>query len=197
MAVISWILVRQKDTVYTPADSQLHHPVSIYWVGGIHLMCSPTRFLLKAERSRLCSTTVSIFFSLSKSFTRRLLVRVRLDPWLSSYEKSPTATSPKVSWLPNALHHPALSHATLLASAVHLARMQRSTDLWVALWYKGQAIRRVNEGLDIREESVSDQMILVVLILLYFTASDSTCLCHGGLIASRSAETTVENTAHI
>lgn len=75
--------------------------------------------------------------------------------------------------------------------------MQRSTDLRVALWYRGHAVRRVNEGLDVPEESVSDQMILFVLILLYFTASDSTCLCHGGLIASRSAETTVENTAHI
>ena len=75
--------------------------------------------------------------------------------------------------------------------------MQRSTDVRVALWYKGQAIRRVNEGLDIPEDSVSDQMILVVLILLYFTASDFTCLCRGDLIASRSAETTVENTAHI
>ena len=122
---------------------------------------------------------------------------MRLAPWLSDYEESSIATFPKLSWLPDALHHPALFHATLLASAVHLARMQRSTDVRVALWYKGQAIRRVNEGLDIPEESVSDQMILVVLILLYFTASDSACLCRGYLIASRSAETTVENTAHI
>ena len=67
----------------------------------------------------------------------------------------------------------------------------------VALWCKGQAIRLVNEVLDSPEEGASDQMILTVLILLYFTVGHSARCCHHGLIGLRSVETIVENTAHI
>ncbi|RDW69606.1 hypothetical protein BP6252_08626 [Coleophoma cylindrospora] len=93
----------------------------------------------------------------------------RLVPWLSNMEDQIDARIPKHSWMPEAMHHQALFHATLLCAAVHLTRINPSAgDQLALLWYKGETIRLANEKLNIPEERATDQMLLTVLILLYF-----------------------------
>lgn len=77
---------------------------------------------------------------------------------------------PAFSWLPFALQHPPLFYATLLGAAVHLDR-KRPIDKRSLFWYKIETIRLANETINIPHEAATDQMILVVLILLYFNAS--------------------------
>lgn len=92
----------------------------------------------------------------------------RLAPWLSNYDDTLTPTSPRVSWLPFALHHKVLFMATLLSAVVHLDRFQPLGDQRKLLWYKIETMRLANETLNDPTEGASDQMILVALILLYF-----------------------------
>jgi hypothetical protein len=100
--------------------------------------------------------------------THLSIVVQRLAPWLSNYDDSLTATSPRVSWLPFALSHPPLFFATLLSAAVHLDRVQPFRDQRKLLWYKVETMRLTNESLSIPSEAASDPIILVALILLYF-----------------------------
>ncbi|TAQ86471.1 hypothetical protein B7494_g5204 [Chlorociboria aeruginascens] len=92
----------------------------------------------------------------------------RLAPWLSYLDDEATAASPKISWLPFALHHPALFYATLLTAAVHLNRFQPVGSQQAVLWYKVETMRLANEKLMCPAEAAKDEMIIVVLVLLYF-----------------------------
>lgn len=47
-------------------------------------------------------------------------------------------------------------------------------DKQILLWYKVETMRLANETLNIPDEGVADQMLIVVLILLYFNVSQST-----------------------
>ncbi|KAK6595990.1 fungal specific transcription factor domain-containing protein [Botrytis cinerea] len=91
----------------------------------------------------------------------------QLGPWLGSYNDSEVVGRPAFSWLTSALQHPPLFHATLLGAAVHLDR-KRPIDKRSLFWYKIETIRLANETMNIPHEAATDQMILVVLILLYF-----------------------------
>ncbi len=53
--------------------------------------------------------------------------------------------------------------------------MQRSTDLRMAMWYKGETIRLAKEGLAGPAVGATDGMLLVVLILAYFTVGQVLC----------------------
>jgi Fungal specific transcription factor domain len=100
----------------------------------------------------------------------RLVVK-KLIPWLVEFEDIEPEGSPKLSWLPDAVHHPALYHATLLVSAVHLERLRPTTDPRITFWLKAETLRLVNERLDTAVEGASDEIICTVLILLYFNVS--------------------------
>ncbi|TVY39960.1 hypothetical protein LSUB1_G007268 [Lachnellula subtilissima] len=93
---------------------------------------------------------------------------MRLAPWLSYLDDSMTETSPRMAWLPYALNHTPLFYATLLVAAVHLDRRQPMTDRSALLRLKGETIRLANENMDDPFEAVSDQMMMVAFILLYF-----------------------------
>lgn len=77
---------------------------------------------------------------------------------------------PAFSWLPFALQHPPLFYATLLGAAVHLDR-KRPINKRSLVWYKIETMRLANKTMNVPHEAATDQMLLVVLILLYFNAS--------------------------
>lgn len=97
-----------------------------------------------------------------------ILVVQRLAPWLSQYEEGLHPTSPRLSWLPESIDHPPLFHATLLCAAVHLDRVQSRANPQVAIWFKAETLRLLNESLSNTCEGASDRAIIVALILLYF-----------------------------
>src|SRR5271154_6256595 len=97
-----------------------------------------------------------------------MLVIQRLAPWLSQYEEGLTPASPRLSWLPEAIGHPPLFHATLLCATVHLDRLQPRANPQVAIWFKAETLRLLNESLSNTSEGASDRIIIVALILLYF-----------------------------
>ncbi|PQE26321.1 Fungal transcriptional regulatory protein [Rutstroemia sp. NJR-2017a BBW] len=101
----------------------------------------------------------------------------KLAPWLSHCDDEQLPNAPAYSWLPFALHHPPLFYATLLSAAVHLDRIQ-PMDKQILLWYKVETIRLANEKLNIPDEGVADQMLIVVLVLLYFNSA----MARGNLI---------------
>jgi hypothetical protein len=94
-----------------------------------------------------------------------------LAPWLSYLDDSLTETSPRLSWLPYAVNYTPLFYATLLVAAVHLDRRQPMKDASALLRLKAQTIRLANENMDNPSEAVSDQMMMVALILLCFNVS--------------------------
>jgi hypothetical protein len=106
-------------------------------------------------------------------FTNRFTVVQKLAPWLSGYEERLEPTSPRMSWLPDAVHHHVLFHATLLCAAAHISNIQRNADPIIALRCKGETMRLANERLLDPVEGSSDHMILVALILLNFQVSNS------------------------
>ncbi|KAG9232950.1 hypothetical protein BJ875DRAFT_465511 [Amylocarpus encephaloides] len=59
----------------------------------------------------------------------------RLGPWLSHLDHTLLPTSPRLAWLPFAIHHPPLFHATLLTAAVHLNRRRPLRDRSALLFY--------------------------------------------------------------
>lgn len=77
------------------------------------------------------------------------------------------------AWLPDAVHHPALFHATMLCAAVHLQRIQprKLNNPQVPLWLKTETLRLLNETLETTSEGPSDDIILTTLILLYWNVS--------------------------
>ncbi|KAM3074622.1 hypothetical protein ACMFMG_008050 [Clarireedia jacksonii] len=91
----------------------------------------------------------------------------KLAPWLSHCDDGQLPNTPAYSWLPFALHHPPLFYALLLSAVVHLDRIQ-PMDKQILLWYKIETMRLANERLNIPDEGIADQMLIVVLILLYF-----------------------------
>ncbi|KAF7869864.1 hypothetical protein EAF04_004648 [Stromatinia cepivora] len=95
----------------------------------------------------------------------------RLGLWVSSCEDGPPVGRPAFSWLKVALHHPPLFYATLLGAAVHLDRKQ-PIDKRTLIWYKIETMRLANETMNIPNEGATDQMLIVVLILLYFNVGD-------------------------
>jgi len=94
-----------------------------------------------------------------------------LAPWLSYLDDTLTETSPRMSWLPYAVNHTPLFYATLLTAAVHLNRRQPLKDPSVLLRLKVQTITLANKSMDIPSEAVSDQMMMVAMVLLYFNVS--------------------------
>jgi hypothetical protein len=93
---------------------------------------------------------------------------VVLAPWLSYLDDTLTETSPRISWLPYAVNHTPLFYATLLTAAVHLDRRQPMKDPSVLLRLKVQTITLANKNMDNPSEAVSDQMMMVAMVLLYF-----------------------------
>ncbi|KAF7922680.1 uncharacterized protein EAE98_006736 [Botrytis deweyae] len=91
----------------------------------------------------------------------------QLGPWLGTYDDAKVVGRPAFSWLPFALQHPPLFYATLLGAAVHLDR-KRPIDKRSLVWYKIETMRLANETMNVPHEAATDQMLLVVLILLYF-----------------------------
>jgi hypothetical protein len=98
---------------------------------------------------------------------------MRLAPWLSYLDDSLTETSPRISWLPYAVNHTALFYGTLLTAAVHLDRRQPMKDPSILLRLKVQTITIANRSMENPSEAVSDQMMMVAMILLYFNVSIS------------------------
>lgn len=94
-----------------------------------------------------------------------------LASWISSCEDGPPVGRPAFFWLKAALHHPPLFYATLLGAAVHLDRRQ-PIGKYTLLWYKIETMRLANEMMNIPNEGATDQMLIVVLILLYFNVGD-------------------------
>ncbi|KAJ8060327.1 hypothetical protein OCU04_010661 [Sclerotinia nivalis] len=94
----------------------------------------------------------------------------RLGPWLGSFEDAPHVDCTAFTWLKIASHHPSLFYATLLGSVVHRGRKQ-PIDKRTLIWYKIETMRLANEAMNIPNEGATDQMLLVVLILLYFNVS--------------------------
>jgi hypothetical protein len=94
-----------------------------------------------------------------------------LAPWLSQYVDYRAPKSPRTSWLPEAIHHPALLHATFLAAAVHLRRVQRQIDQTVAVWCRMETLRLLNQNLCKHSESASGEEVMCAMVLLYFTVS--------------------------
>jgi hypothetical protein len=94
----------------------------------------------------------------------------RLAPWISYLDDTLTPTSPRLGWLPFAITHSPLFHATLLTSAVHLNRRKPLKDPSALLFYKVETIRHANELMNYGtlEEKCSDEMITTALCLLYF-----------------------------
>ncbi|ESZ92595.1 hypothetical protein SBOR_7012 [Sclerotinia borealis F-4128] len=103
---------------------------------------------------------------LSKSTLIEYFIK-QLGPWLGSYDDAQLLGRPAFSWLPFALHHPPLLYATLLGAAVHLDRKQ-PMDKRILVWYKIETMRLANQTMNVPNEAATDQMLLVVLILLYF-----------------------------
>ena len=75
--------------------------------------------------------------------------------------------TPRLCWLPEAVHHPALLYATFLAAAVHMNRMIRNKYLNMAIWLKIETLRLLNEDL----EEAKDEVIMAVIVILFFTVS--------------------------
>lgn len=94
----------------------------------------------------------------------------KLIPWLVEFEDRGPGPAPRLSWLPDAVHHPPLYHATLLVAAVHLARVSPvAADPRLAFGLKAETLRLVNARLDSAVEGPSDEIICSVLILLYYS----------------------------
>ena len=104
---------------------------------------------------------------------RSILVAQRIAPWMSeNLVENLQPLTPRICWLPEAVHHPVLLHATLLAAGVYLNRMLHNNDLIIVIWLKIQTLHMLNEGLG----EASDELIVCVLIVLYFTVSGTwTC----------------------
>lgn len=129
-----------------------------------------------ALRSQLNSfDPFSTFPSMSaEPISKQLLIQYylqRLAPWFSYLDDEFTPDSTPMAWLPFALHHPALFHASLLTAAVHLNRLQPLNDPSVLLWYKVETMRLANERLNDPSEAATDEMILTVMVLLVFNVS--------------------------
>ncbi|CAD6448455.1 beb1b999-0530-4624-af24-c03827c23f95 [Sclerotinia trifoliorum] len=107
---------------------------------------------------------------LPKSTLLEYFIR-QLGSWVASCEDGPPVGRPAFSWLKLALHHPPLFYATLLGAAVHLDRKQ-PIDKRTLIWYKIETMRLANEKMNIPNEGATDQMLIVVLILLYFNVGD-------------------------
>lgn len=152
--------------------SGLRSPLDLTFLGGMDPFSSlPFEAFEETSLTRLL---VHYCKCPSNTYTRQMLtnvVAVRIAPWLSYLDDSLTESSPRVSWLPYALNHPPLFHATLLVAAVHLDRRQPLKDSSAMLRLKVQTIRLANENMDGTPEGVSDQMMMVALILLYFNVS--------------------------
>ncbi|CAG8980522.1 hypothetical protein HYALB_00002519 [Hymenoscyphus albidus] len=101
----------------------------------------------------------------------------RLVPWLSYLDTTLTPTSPRLAWLPFAISHAPLFHATLLAAAVHLNRRKPLKDPGALTWYKLQTIQHANDVLNTGtvEQQASDEMIVVALVLLCFDVREVIC----------------------
>ncbi|TGO24073.1 hypothetical protein BPAE_0113g00300 [Botrytis paeoniae] len=97
-------------------------------------------------------------------------ILIEYCPWLGTYDDAKVVGRPAFSWLPFALQHPPLFYATLLGAAVHLDR-KRPINKRSLVWYKIETMRLANETMNVPHEAATDQMLLVVLILLYFNAS--------------------------
>ena len=97
----------------------------------------------------------------------------RLAPWLSKLEDEGPLEARGYAWLPDAVHHPALFHGTLLCSAVHLQRIQprKLNNPQIPLWLKTETLRLLNETLENTSNGPSDDIILTTLILLYWNVS--------------------------
>src|SRR6266536_5759994 len=93
-------------------------------------------------------------------------VAQNIAPWMTAnLVENLLPRMPRICWLPEAVHHPALLHATLLAAAVHLNRVLEKKDLTAAIWLKVETPELVNESL----VQASDELLLCVLIKPYFT----------------------------
>jgi Fungal specific transcription factor domain len=98
-----------------------------------------------------------------------------MAPWISSLEDTLTPSSPRLGWLPFAISHPPLFHATLFICAVHLNRRRPLKDPSALLFYKTQAIHYANKTMNFGtlEEKSSDEMIITALCLMYFDIEKS------------------------
>jgi hypothetical protein len=97
----------------------------------------------------------------------------RLAPWFSYLEDEQHPWAPGLAWMPDAVQHPVLFHATMLCSAVHLQRIQpmKLGNSQIALWIKTETIRLLNESLSSLQEGPSDEIMMSTLILLYWNVS--------------------------
>jgi hypothetical protein len=75
--------------------------------------------------------------------------------------------TPRICWLPDAVHHPALLYATFLAAAVQMNRMFDNKYMNLALWLKIETLRLLNECIN----SASDEAVMVAIVVLFFTVS--------------------------
>jgi hypothetical protein len=80
--------------------------------------------------------------------------------------------TPRICWLPEAVHNSVLLYATFLAAAVHMNRMVNNKYLNLAIWLKVEALRMLNESL----EGANDEALIAVLIMLFFTVSETPIL---------------------
>jgi hypothetical protein len=86
-------------------------------------------------------------------------------------------TSPNESWYPWISNHPPLHSATLFVSAVCINRRKRLHNFEALYFYRLQTIQLAHEVLHLGtdEDKTSDEMIMVGLIMLYYTISRSIC----------------------
>ena len=84
---------------------------------------------------------------------------------------------PSESWLQYAFNHPPLFLATLFVSAVYTHRRENILDDAALYFYRLQTIKLANEVLwtGTEDEKTSDEMIMVAVILLYFTVCPDVC----------------------
>lgn len=90
----------------------------------------------------------------------------RIAPWMSeNIMPDLQPQTPRICWLPEAVHDPALLYATFLAAAVHMNRMVRNRYLNLAIWIKIETLRLLNDNL----WRANDEALLSILIMLFFT----------------------------
>jgi len=81
--------------------------------------------------------------------------------------------NPKNGWLGCALTDPALFHATLLISSVHLALLHEDSMGAEVFFHKGETIRFVNDRLGDPDQGASDATIGAVACLTVIEVSSS------------------------
>jgi len=97
------------------------------------------------------------------------IVTLRIAPWISeNLMLNIKPQTSRICWLPEAVQHPALLCATLLAGAVHLNRVTYNKYLDVVTRLKIETIQLLNEDL----KGASDEAIMTAIILLFFTVSN-------------------------